>query len=343
MSFPHRSARLLLSVAAATILLAGCAVPQPDETTASPSESAPPAAAAPSFRLGLTCADLFDVATVQAQLSEPVTVKTDENSVLSNWDDVNFAQQGGLHCAWGGQTGTDQFSDVGYELWIRPDAQADFDTWLQSGQATLDGQCFDTGFPCHQAYSFEGNWIRTYMSDAADSPGDPSVRYAALNNVIDEKIAGLPAAAPWVPPASGTDLCAEPAATERASQALQRDAETLVGPQFPPDLSITTTGGTAITCGYYDYETFAQYLEVRQVQGGGWVFAAMTTDAPETFLVGPMFATPIEGADVAYIACGEHCAALLKIGDDFVQLDTGGDYFETGPFTEFVTRWVAGI
>ncbi|MEQ1737020.1 MAG: hypothetical protein ABL886_11535 [Rhodoglobus sp.] len=342
MSFPQRSARVLVSVAAATLLLAACAPPQPEPTDAAPSESSSPVAAAPSFRLGLTCADLFDVATVQAQLSEPVTVKTDETSVLSEWDDVNFAQQGGLHCAWGGATGTDQFSDVGYELWIRPDAQADFDTWLASGQATLDAQCFESGFPCHQAYTFEGNWVRTYMSDSGVSVDDAAITYAALNNVIDEKIAGLPLADPWPAPASGGDLCAEPAATERASQALQRDQETLVGPQFPPDLSITTTGGTAITCGYYDYETFAQYLTVRQVQGGGWAFAAMATEAPEPFLIEPMVATPIEGADVAYIGCGDGCAALLKIGDDLVQLNTG-EYFDREGFLPVVTAWVAGI
>ncbi len=342
MSVPQGSARVLLCLAAGSLLLAGCAVPQPEPTEAAPSESSEPTAAAPSFRFGLGCADILDLATVQAQISQPVSVQIDETSTLSDWYDVNLAQAGGIHCAWGGENKTDQRWDYGYELWIRPDAQGLFDTYYAGEQASLEpNNCFgDTTPPCTANYTFEGSWVRSYLSDDAPDAGAAAIAFAALNNVVDEKLTGLPLAEPWPAPASAVDVCAEPAASERVSQATERDPETLTPPQFAPALDISTSGADQ-TCGWYDAETGSDILVVEQIPGGGWAFDAMVTDAPHPFLIEPMAAVPVPGAEIAYVGCGDGCAALVKVGDDLIQLDTGA-YDEDG-FVQVVTAWVGGL
>jgi hypothetical protein len=329
-------------VVAAAMLLAGCASPQPEATEPAPSESTPAAASAPSFRFGLTCADILDVAEVQAQISQPVSVKIDETSTLSNWYDVNLAQVGGIHCAWGGDAKTDQRWDYGYELWIRPDALSLFTTWLDGDQSSLEpNNCFgDTTFPCTANYSFGDTWVHAYMSDDSPDTSVSALAFSALNNEVDERLTDLALADPWPAPASAIDVCAEPAASERVSQATERDAETLVPPQFAPQLDISTSGADQ-TCGWYDAETGNNVFVVEQIPGGGWAFDAMATDAPHPFLIERMAAVPVAGADVAYFGCGDGCAALVKVGDDLIQIDTGA--YDQDQFIQVVTAWVGGL
>jgi hypothetical protein len=110
--------------------------------------------------------------------------------------------------------------------------------------------------------------------------------------------------------------------------------------QFAPELDISTSGDVP-NCGWYDALAGTDLLVAREIRGGGWAFEAMASEPPSLFLIPPMAATPIAGTDAAYVGCGDGCAALLEVGDDLVQVSSGG--FDEQGFLDVVTRWVGAL
>jgi hypothetical protein len=342
---------------AAAALLAGCAAPKVQQTTApttTPPVSATPtptptADALPQARVPLNCANLFTASAVSGLVDGTVTVAGDETSPLTDFQSIASRQLGTLTCVWGGKDRTDGGYDQGLILYISPDSAANFAANLAglkkvgsltilntAGDESAYGCNSSTGYYCNANMLVGGYWLTATLQD---NLGKTKVSVSAANKrmqkVLDSVARALAAAAPavaaWMPPtASSSGFC-----TDADRTALIRSAFT--SPHLLPhrvaanSLDALTIAESGDAYGYCDWQQANLQVEapkgqtsdvyVEELAGGAWAIPQLVASPPNQFYFGKYKSITIPGTTGALLGCNNaDCNAILGVGPNAIEI-----------------------
>ncbi|MBX3193964.1 MAG: hypothetical protein KF727_02545 [Microbacteriaceae bacterium] len=339
MTDPRRAALLLALGTAVVLLGTGCAVPPPPYGAPSPTVTIANDGVAPLPVLPAGCADILPVAEINEALPSPVEIWADEDSTPEGFSMLAYRQAGGLQCVWGGQGGTDGVPDNGIQLWVTPDAEADFRahatgiipdegdllvTDTVGDASVIDcGGADSTGMVCTADVLVGDYWIMARSFGHDDRDHDTGVAdWTALLTGVAGRVAdsGTPHAV-WEPPAGAIDgavWCTDPAL---AARVIGADAgEPFSAPYLPgADLSSVVERAGGERC---EWTAGDRVIRIETLQGGGWAYPLLEADGIGAGEVFPGNATAVDTAlDGALVACGDGCNAVFLTGDSLVVVD----------------------
>jgi hypothetical protein len=316
---------------------------------------------APQSILPLDCADLTDLAVLQANFVTPLSVRLDQSSSPLSPYSAGVIQAGGLTCVWGGENRTDSSWDEGVTLSILGRAASAFaDVYAQNsaGAQSLDTlgdgslfSCFggDTHYDCSGEVLIGDYWLNARVADAT-STDDASARdvfAAVLSPVIMAVAAAGAPRALWEPPAdafTGTSLCTDPAA---AAAALGADPASIsvvntVGEDLDQGSeAMRRSPGVRCTWGPAD-APYATGITV--LPGGEWAMDRYEADADPHISTLQSTAEPvvIAGTDRALLSCGDGCYVAMTVGGSIIYLYLS-DIYDVGPATAQATAFAAAL
>lgn len=311
-----KSAQVTTVVAAVALLLAGCTAPTPDPTaspTTTPTPTPTPTQAAePWSTVPLACGDLLTDAEASAAAQKDVTLR-DSGYSLRSLSDFAAAQGGLLICTWAepGSTGPSALS-------MRVLSSA---TQVYEEPSSVYGQgCDETGIACGWDALVGDNWVAFgAMDQALGAQRDPAAWDAAVALVASRIETAGPPRDPWQPPSSGF-----------AFQVCDGQADPFDA--YPANVSsVASDRAGLVWCSQGGF-----------LAGGAWAIDDLLRVSPAPYRHDPQWQVyPVEGADIAVVAQGEECQALLTVGVDAFAL--AGEHVDDGTGVLSCDAFFAGL
>jgi hypothetical protein len=300
--------------------------------------------------LPLTCDQLLSAATVTGLFATPVSLRQDQDASPGSFIEVAARQAGGLHCVWGGGTGTDNGYDSTVVLSVIPNGVADYgaNSWT-----TVDGPdvVVDTAGD-HSRYSCDAPnaqflckaellvgqyWVSMRYANGADPAPSAGTPAALLQGVLERlttaiRSASSPRAAFHAPANawSGSGFCAADGlgrvraafgAPALASRALQFEG--------PYDAQLIAVGRSPLTqCGWgipNGEGSSVTGVDVEVIPGAAWALREQLAKPPSDYYYGTQQPTTIARATAATIACNSiDCEAFLSVDSSWVDISVEG-------------------
>jgi hypothetical protein len=344
-------------IAAASVVLVGCATPSPNPLrshppTAPTPTSTPVTASAPGSRVPVGCAELLDHASWQDLAGETARVDHDENTAPTDIPSIAQFQYGALSCDWDGLYGNSAASP-GSELQIdvAPDARSEFEnsfTAIMADQSAsshptatenvagdrsgywcatnLDANGADANLPICEAEMLVSNyWVSIEISTV--NKLSRAQLTAGLTTALTEIAAKLRAAVPptqqWVlGAATPPGFCTDPASTASVRAIFgdpTLDLEKMTAPLT--DASSVGLVRPYARC-YWNTPSYG-YVWVDLLGGGSWAIPTLSPVATGDSPFAGQTYTPlaVAGATSAKAACTQGaCNAYLAVGTTAVNV-----------------------
>jgi hypothetical protein len=346
----------VLAIAAATVLLAGCAAPRPAPTqlpslTAPTPTRTPTAANAPGSRVPLQCADLLSEASWKALAGTAAKVDRDESTAPTNIESIALLQYGALSCDWDG-TYTSSTSNPGSELQVvvAPDSKAEFVSRFaaimadqtqsthptatenvagdQSGYwcgMDVDALGADYNLPiCDAEMLISNYWVSIQVStvNGLSRPQLTAGLAKAMIDVAARLATAGPAPMQWVAPAATPPGFCTDSTSTASVQTIVGDRKLVAYPMGPSDVYASTIGlvGRAARCMWSDPQ--GGEVDIDLLAGGSWAFPGFAPIAPGDSIIRSYAPMTVPGVSSALVGCaGGGCDAYLVVGSTAVEIN----------------------
>ncbi len=305
--------RVFVAAGVLVFSLSGCVAGTPSPTptvsetpTLTPTPT-PTAEAVPSPTVPLSCSDLLSDEGASAVTQQPMVAR-EPAMLLNDLSDATLAQVGVLTCAWA-PAGSVDFRST---LTIKVLSAAESEYAAASEYFTPEPCQVDVAiYNCVGNVLVDGYWLQAYTYSRDDVPErtleSATTNWTGFLDAVQATLAatGSPRAA-WVAPDSGFVL------------AYCDGRETA---EYPPRGGLDSWAAERADSGRGCWTAWDGFVTI--VRGGSWAVAEMARALPAAGVeMGPWQAFDVAGADLALVASGEVCKAIVSIGVDALEFST---------------------
>lgn len=305
--------RVLVAAGVLVLALSGCVASTPSPTptvseTPTPTPTPTPTAEAfPSPTVPLSCDD-FLTDEAASQVTQQPVVAREPAMLLNDLSNATLAQVGVLTCAWA-PVGSVDFRST---LTITVLASADSD-YAAASEYFTPGPCqVDVAiYNCIGDVLVDGYWLQAYTYSRDDVPErtleSATARWTEFLDSVQATLASAgPPRAAWVAPDSGFSL------------AYCDGRETT---EYPPRGALGSWAAERADSGRGCWTAWDGYVGL--VRGSSWAVAEMARALPAAGVeMGRWQTVDVAGADLALVASGEVCMAVVSVGVDALQFST---------------------